>query len=124
MGLTKKKKEQIVNAVYQAIEEVAENFGVEVDDVVDVFAEHVGLDEEPAKEKKVEKKAKKKDKAAKKDKKEKAEPPALEPGQKVKVKVDGKWKKGEVKRVLKTRVRVKTKDGIVSAAFEDVKPLK
>lgn len=116
MGLTKKKKEQIVNAVFQAIEEIADNFGVDPDTIVDVFAEHVGLDEDETV--KVKPKAKKA-----KAKAEAAEAPELEPGQAVKVKVDGRWVKGEVKRVLKTKVRVKTKDGIISAAFEDVKPL-
>lgn len=118
MGLTKKKKEQIVNAIYQAFEEVAESFGLDIDTVVDVFAEHVGLEEEESKPK-AKPKARKAEKAKKTE-----EAPEFEKGQTVKVKVDGKWIKGEVKRVLKTKVRVKTKDGVVSAPFEDVKPLK
>ena len=116
-------KKKIIKALSQAIEEVAEAFDVSAEDVVEVFLAAYG-DGGSSSAKKAAKKATAKKASKKSAKKKAAEAPDLEPGQAVKVKVDGKWKKGEVKRVLKTKVRVKTKDGVVSAPFEDVKPIK
>jgi len=117
----KPSKQKLIKAINQAIAEIAEAFGISVDDVIDVMLEAYGDGGATPKAKKAETAPKAKKSGGKK-KTATAAGDDLAKGDKVVVKVDGKRRTGVVVRVAKTKVRVKLGDGSeVAVPKTDVK---